>query len=69
LGFKGGPFVTQWGLATDIPVPEDYDGDGTTDIAVWRPSEGVWYILKSSRGFTEGLRKRWGEASDVPVVK
>src|SRR5204862_4600631 len=36
------------GLATDVPVPGDYDGDGNTDIAVFRPNEGHWYVLRSS---------------------
>lgn len=26
----------------------DFDGDGRTDISVFRPSEGIWYILQSS---------------------
>jgi hypothetical protein len=45
---NGGFLVKQWGLATDVPVPGDYDGDGLTDIAIFRPSEGNWYVLRSS---------------------
>jgi len=35
---------TTWGLPDDIPVPGDYDGDGDTEYAVLRPSNGKWYI-------------------------
>ncbi|MEO6239423.1 MAG: hypothetical protein ABIQ52_20700, partial [Vicinamibacterales bacterium] len=31
-------------LPGDIPVPGDYDGNGVTDIAVFRPSAGQWFV-------------------------
>ena len=40
--------VTQWGIAEDKPQAGDFDGDGKDDLAVFRPSTGVWYILRSS---------------------
>jgi hypothetical protein len=44
----------------------DFDGDGRADLAQWRPSDGIWWILESSTG---GYRSRqWGLSGDVPVA-
>ena len=45
-----GPPV-QFGGAGDVPVPGDYDGDGKTDFAVYRPSTGEWFIFGTASGF------------------
>ncbi len=30
----------------------DFDGDGKTDVSVFRPSDGNWYLNRSTAGFT-----------------
>ena len=32
---------------------------------MWRPSNGIWYILKSSTGTVDFIN--WGTSGDVPV--
>src|SRR5437016_322712 len=58
--------VQQWGTSGDIPVRGDYDGDGTTDFAVWRPSTGQWFIIPSSNS-SNFIVQQWGMGGDIPV--
>jgi hypothetical protein len=39
----------------------DYDGDRKSDVSVFRPSTGLWYLLRSTAGYT-GMQ--WGEGTD-----
>jgi subtilisin-like proprotein convertase family protein len=55
---------TPWGLSGDKPVHADYDGDGKDDYAVFRPSDSIWYVRKSSGG---NLIMQFGISSDIPV--
>jgi hypothetical protein len=41
-------------------VPGDYNGDGTSDVAVFRPSNGVWYVHN-------GRTAAWGTQAEVPL--
>jgi hypothetical protein len=41
---------TLWnGTAGSIPISGDYDGDGYSDLAVYQPSTGLWYIWSLHR--------------------
>lgn len=65
-------FITA--LATDNSFKLDFDGDGRTDIALYRegsraqglaPQPSYWYLMSTADGHTTELR--WGRTLDVPA--
>ncbi len=63
----------QWGnaLLGDQPLVGDFDGDGRSDLTVWR-ADGTWFWLTSSTQYAYAAARlvQWGRASlgDVPLL-
>lgn len=50
-------------LALDNRAPFDFDGDGRTDISIFRPTGAEWWINRSSTGAT--FAAQFGSVGDV----
>ncbi len=42
----------------------DFDGDGKSDISVFRSSSGTWYLQQSKEGFAAHV---FGFPDDIPI--
>jgi uncharacterized delta-60 repeat protein len=53
--------------AQEIPIKRkfDFDGDGRDDISVFRPSDSIWYLNRSTAGFGAA---QFGISTDKPVA-
>ena len=51
-----------WGTSGDKAVRGDFDGDGKIDPAVFRPSNRVWFVRRSSDNSLQAVN--WGLATD-----
>lgn len=57
--------VTEFTCSTPAPRSRsDFDGDGRTDLAVFRPSTGVWHLNRSVEGLAGYA---WGASGDTIV--
>ncbi len=64
-----GPF----GTPEDLPVAGDWDGSGKTQIGIFRPSTGEWFLDLNGNGSWDGCEvdiciESFGEEGDLPVA-
>lgn len=66
LNSSDGSFkIVSYGLASDFTAQNDYDGDGKTDLAIWREENGSFYI-RNNNGSSNVVR--WGTVGDYPIA-
>lgn len=58
-------FTTTAAPVAGLRAPFDYDGDDKTDVSIYRPSLGQWWIQRSSNGSTLALP--FGSSADKMV--
>src|SRR6218665_891152 len=62
----GTPQTVVFGDIGDTPLAADYDGDGITDLAVYRPSTRQFWWKRSSDNVVSGAT--FGDPGDIPIA-
>jgi hypothetical protein len=68
--------IPNFGAPTDIPVAGDMNGDGYSEVGVYRPSTGQWFFDLDTPGWTNCIADggtdlclaQFGGPSDIPVT-
>jgi hypothetical protein len=65
--------IESFGSAGDLPVSGDWDGTGKSNVGVWRPSTGQWFLDYNGNSVWDGCSvdvcvAGFGVAGDIPVV-
>jgi hypothetical protein len=63
---KNGATATaiSYGVSTDLPVTGDWNGDGRTEVGVFRPSTHMFYLKNG----TTATAISYGVSTDLPVT-
>ena len=56
------------GSYQDSAFSGDYDGDGKSDLGVWRPDDGFWHIVLSSTNFDFGQSEHIQHGREWDVI-
>lgn len=73
-GYSGtfpGELGYQFGLPGDLPLVGDWDGNGTYDFGVFRPSNATYHLDEGARGYSglpAELGYQFGLPGDTPLV-
>jgi cyclophilin family peptidyl-prolyl cis-trans isomerase len=57
-------------IIVNFAAAADFDGDGKTDIGIYRPATGEWYVRPSTQSYVFGSANsyfQWGLPGDQPV--
>jgi len=65
-------FQVSFGATTDIAIRGDWDGDGKSEIGVYRPASSQFYMDKNGNGIWDGPSidslMSFGTAGDKPII-
>jgi glucose/arabinose dehydrogenase len=69
VGTASVKYVASYRAATgSTPAPADFDGDRSSDLAIWRSANGSWFIRESSQGYSTTSTYQWGVPGDLPIL-